>query len=143
MKEQDIYTEKLNEQQKLAQSKAIRIETLLMKIMNLSVTETPNGLIKARKFDIGADAIISHPYLIIKCVLFYLMAKNSGKEDLVIKYLDDYYQVEDMSMDTILSFVTNELKVGGSYVEIPYNNGVVYIDKMIDDLNEIVSATQK
>lgn len=137
MTEQEI-NEKRNEQVMHSQGYAIRIEHISSNVLGIKMTNQ-DGLIDIPKLGIDALSIRKYPYHVMKQVLFYLLGKNVNKKEEIEKFSEDYAFIKEMSIDTILSFVTDTYEVNGWQCNILEKNGEIFLKKMIDDFKRIVN----
>lgn len=121
----------------LSQSYSQLIENLMFKVVGISKTKI-GGLEYGTDLAIVADEIRKNPYLTIKQGLFYHLAMHQNKQDEIIKFIQDYSFIEDMSVDDILSFVASEYEFENITDTLPEDNGVIYLEKMIKDFENII-----
>ena len=122
--------EKQSEQVMLSQGKAVSIEWTLRSIFNCD------------RFGFGgqinSDAIRKHPFLSMTQGLAVIYERRPEKRTAIDKFIEDFSFYEDMSIDYLLSFDTNEKTEGLGTIEIDKENGVDQLDYIISRFNEIV-----
>lgn len=115
-------------------SYAIDIEETLVKVLELDPLSMEDKR-DVYNLQISADDIAHHPFLYIKCGLFYYLALHPDRREVVKKYISDYCFVAHMSMSDILSFVDEEDMIDSYVLE---ENGEKYVNRMIADFDKIV-----
>lgn len=121
----------------LSQSYAIQIESLMYKVLGISKIKV-GGLEYGIELGVDAGDIRQHPYYTIQHGLFYYLATHPDKKNEIIKFIQDYSFIEDMRVDDILSFVISEYEFQKITYTLPEDNGVIYLEKMIRDFENII-----
>lgn len=67
--------------------------------------------------------------------MFYYLALNPNKREIVKKYIFDYCFVSRMSMSAILVFIDEDDTIDSYFLQ---ENGEEYVKRMIDEFENIV-----
>lgn len=129
--------EKRDEQVRNSHWHSITIEEVLCSVMKID-KQIDGELEDIEYLGINASDVQKHPYESMKLGLFYLLAKEPSKKAKIIKFLKTYEMISTMSMDDILSFVTNTSIYNGWVCTIPEENGEIFIEKIIVEFNNII-----
>lgn len=113
-----------------AQEIAVRIEHLLCSIFGCERYGFGG--------EVNSDRIRKHPVLSITQGLAYLYALDDEKHEQINSFIDKYSYYEQMSLDEILSFDSNEQVVDNVLVQIEEANGLEQIRRIIREFNDIV-----
>lgn len=111
------------EQVMKAQSYAVEIEMILRNIFNCD------------RFGFGgqvnSDAIRKHPFMSMTQGLAFIYATQEEKRPQIDKFIDDFSFYDNMSLDDLLSFDTNEKTVGSYTMQLAKNNGLEEVGYII------------
>ncbi len=124
----------MNDQQRdlgmLSQGKAVAIEFTL------------RGIFGCDRFGFGgqvnSDCIRKHPFLSMTQGLAVIYERSPEKRAYIENFIEKFSHYEDMSIDYLLSFDTNEKTEGIGTIGIEKENGLEQLDSIIECFREIV-----
>lgn len=87
---------------------------------------------------VNSDRIRKHPYLSMTQGLAYLYALNPQKRKAIDNFVEQFSFCEDMHMDELLSFDTNEKTIDKCTIQIEKNNGLEQVEYMIEEFRKVV-----
>ncbi len=123
-------SEKAKEQVMKAQGYAVEIEHSLRRVF------------ECERFGFGgqinSDCIRKHPYLSMTQGLAYLYGLFSYKRNMIDCFNEKFSFYSEMSLDELLSFVSNEKTIGIATIQIDRANGVEQVEYMIEEFDKIV-----
>ena len=120
----------MEEQIMTAQSHAVFIETRLRKIFNCD-----RGGFGG---EIEAGYIRKHPFLSMTQGLAFIYATSPHKRKNIDKFIETFAMYSDMSLDEILSFVTNEKTIDMITFQIEKDNGLEQVEYMISEFDKVI-----
>lgn len=122
--------EKQQEQMMKSQGKADSIEFVLRRIFDCDRLGFGG--------QVNADRIRKHPFLSMTQGLAVLYERNPEKRERIDQFIDDFCFYEDMSIDYLLSFDTNEKAEDNCSIGIDKENGLEQLNYMIDSFRDLV-----
>lgn len=87
---------------------------------------------------VNSDRIRRHPYLSMVQGLAYMYALNPQKRKAIEEFVDHFSFYEDMHMDELLSFDTNEKTIDKCTIQIEKDNGLEQVEYMIEEFRKVV-----
>lgn len=87
---------------------------------------------------VNSDRIRKHPYLSMVQGLAYLYALNPQKRKTIEEFVEHFSFYENMHMDELLSFDTNEKTIDKCTIQIEKANGLEQVEYMIEEFRKIV-----
>ena len=80
---------------------------------------------------VNSDAIRKHPFMSMTQGLAFIYATQEEKRPQIDKFIDDFSFYDNMSLDDLLSFDTNEKTVGSYTMQLAKNNGLEEVGYII------------
>lgn len=122
--------EQIQSQVMKAQGYAVEIEHIL------------SNIFECERFGFGgqvnSDRIRRHPYLSMVQGLAYLYALYPQKRKAIDDFVEHFSFYEDMRMDELLSFDTNEKTIDKCTIQIEKDNGLEQVEYMIEEFRKVV-----
>lgn len=122
--------EQIQEQVMLAQGLAGQIEFILRRIFG------------CERFGFGgqvnSDKIRRHPYLSMVQGLAYLYALNPQKRNVIEEFVEHFSFYENMHMEELLSFDSNEKIIDKCTIQIEKDNGLEQVKYMIEEFKKVI-----
>lgn len=87
---------------------------------------------------VNSDCIRRHPYLSMTQGLAYLYARCPQKEKDINSFIEHFSFYEEMSLDKLLSFDTNEKIFDKCTIQIEKDNGLEQVEYMIKEFRKVV-----
>lgn len=87
---------------------------------------------------VNSDRIRRHPFLSMVQGLAYLYALNPQKRGEIEEFVENFSFYEDMHMDELLSFDTNEKTIDKCTIQIEKDNGLEQVEYMIEEFRKVV-----
>lgn len=87
---------------------------------------------------VNSDRIRRHPYLSMVQGLAYLYAINPQKRNAIDAFVEHFSFYEDMRMDELLSFDTNEKTIDKCTIQIEKENGLAQVEYMISEFRKVI-----
>ena len=122
--------EQMEEQIETAQHYAQSIEYSLKKIFNCNQGGFGG--------EIEAGIIRTHPFLSMTQGLAFIYATSPHKRKNIDKFIETFTMYSDMSLDEILSFVTNEKTIDMITFQIEKDNGLEQVRYMISEFDKVI-----
>ena len=114
-----------------AQSFAVEIEHIL------------SNIFECDRFGFGgqvnSDRIRKHPFLSMTQALAFLYALYPQRKSTYDSFIDHFSFYEEMSLDELLSFDTNEKVIDLTTIQIEKENGLEQVQYMISEFRKIVN----
>lgn len=118
------------EQVMKAQSYAVEIEMILRNIFNCD------------RFGFGgqvnSDAIRKHPFLSMTQGLSFIYATQEEKHPKIDKFINEFSFYDNVSLDDLLSFDTNEKTTGSYTMQLAKNNGLEEVEYIISSFRQAI-----
>ena len=120
----------IQEQVMKAQGFAVEIEHIL------------SNIFECERFGFGgqvnSDRVRRHPYLSMTQGLAYLYALCPQKQKSIDTFVENFSFYEEMSLDALLSFDTNEKTIDKCTIQIEKDNGLEQVEYMISEFRKVV-----
>ena len=87
---------------------------------------------------VNSDRIRRHPYLSMVQGLAYIYALNPRKREAIEEFVERFSFYENMHMDELLSFDTNEKTIDECTIQIEKDNGLEQVEYMIEEFRKVV-----
>lgn len=120
----------IQEQVMKAQGFAVEIEHIL------------SNIFECERFGFGgqvnSDRVRRHPYLSMTQGLSYLYALYPQKRKNIDNFVEHFSHYEEMSLDELLSFDTNEKTIDICTIQIEKENGLEQVQYMISEFRKVV-----
>lgn len=122
--------EQIHDQVMKAQGFAIEIEHIL------------SNIFECDRYGFGgqvnSDKARRHPFLSMTQALAFLYAINPQKRKSIEEFVEHFSFYEEMSLDELLSFDTNEKTIDKCTIQIEKDNGLEQVEYMISEFRKVV-----
>ena len=122
--------EQIQAQVMKAQGFAVEIEHIL------------SNIFECERFGFGgqvnSDRVRRHPYLSMTQGLAYLYALCPQKKKVIDRFVESFSFYEEMSLEELLSFDTNEKVIDKCTIQIEKYNGLEQVEYMIEEFRKVV-----
>lgn len=87
---------------------------------------------------VNSDKTRRHPFLSMTQALAFLYALNPHKRKAIEEFVEHFSFYEEMSLDELLSFDTNEKTIDKCTIQIEKDNGFEQVEYMISEFRKVV-----